>query len=172
MSGNEERSHPVQEVLDRIVADDEEIPVREDVPDPPPVEGIAANARQCLALLGGVAGAAAIARLVSQRTGRAVRARAVREALRHGDVVALGAGFYALPQATELPLLPWLHSRLRRLGPRSVDDLIADILARWPHGDAVAVRAWLTQEPPGITVVDGVARLSRGPGSPGGASPC
>ncbi len=170
MPDDDAHLRPVEALLDRIAADEAAVPLHETLSDPPAPQGIAANARQCLALLGGVAGAGAIARLVSERTGRSVSARRVREALRHGDIVALGAGFYALPHATDPPLLPWLQSRLRRLGPRSVDDLVADIMARWPHGDPVAVRAWLTQDPPGVAVTLGIARLALPDGDDGGSA--
>jgi len=84
--------------------------------------------------------------------------RQVREALRGGVVVALGGGFHALPGAVDPPLLPWLQARLSRLGPLPEDQVVADILARWPHGDPAAVHAWLRQDPAGISVVDGVVR--------------
>lgn len=130
-------------------------------PGPPP-RSRAARCRYALGLLGGVASARAIADQLALLGEPGVSARQVREALRTSDLRRLGAGYLALDEAVDLDLAPWLRGRLHRLGPRSVDDLVADVLARWPHGDASAVRTWLFQDPPGVVVVDGIARLVPG----------
>lgn len=145
----------------RTALDGEPLSAEAPVPGPLP-DSRRARALHALALLGGVASARAIARQLEDLGDAGLDARAVREALRGAELRRLGGGYLALPGAVDPDLEPWLRGRLRRLGPRGVDDLVVDVLARWPHGDAAAVRSWLYQDPPGVAVVDGVARLVPG----------
>lgn len=109
--------------------------------------------------LRGCASARAVAARVAEQGGPPLSTRQVREALRQGDVTGLGGGYFALPHCADRPIAPWLRQRLTRLGPLAVDRVVEDVLARWPHGDGPAVRAWLHQDPPGVVVQAGVVRL-------------
>lgn len=124
----------------------------------PKAVGPAARTRRALAGLGGVASARAVAAAVALDGGDALSVRQVREALRGRDVRVLGGGYLALGGAPGGLLLPWVRARLRAGEALPLDQVVDEILARWPHGDAVAVRAWLHQDPPGLAVIDGRVR--------------
>lgn len=112
-----------------------------------------------------MASARAIAERVEADGGGRLSPRRVKEALRGGEVRALGGGFLALAGSRREPLLPWLRRRLERDGPQPVEVVVALALGRWPHGDPRAVEAWLRQDPPGLVVVDGTVRAPH-PGMP------
>lgn len=116
-----------------------------------PARTAAGRLRQALAEAGGVAGAAELAR----RAGLA-SPRAVRGALRGGEVQSLGAGYMALPAGIEPPVGAWLEAQLLRAGPVPLDEAVGAVLAHYPHGDAGAVRAWLAQEPGRLRVDEGM----------------
>lgn len=118
--------------------------------------GRAPAVRRALALLGGVASARAVAATLVEAGGPALTVRQVREALRGRSLTALGGGYFALPDAVERPILPWLRRRLERLGARPIDQVVDEIMARWPHGDPAAIAAWLRQDPSGVVVTDGL----------------
>ena len=114
------------------------------------------SAREALELLGGVAGARAVATRLSEGTEQPVTVRQVRDRFRNtgGRVRKLGAGYFATEQFQGVPVLHWVESRIEQLGPIKFDLLVDEILDAYPHGDRRAVRAWLHQHP-GVLCVRG-----------------
>lgn len=118
--------------------------------------------RDALERAGGVAGANWIAAWLSRRLGQPVRPRQVRDRLKHcGDgVIRLGAGYYALSAQASLSVDVWATRWLAlRPAPMPVEDLVQAVLDAYPHGDPVAVRAWVHQEPGALRVRDGAVWL-------------
>lgn len=118
--------------------------------DPTPlVDRPGRYARQVLAEVGGVAGAAYIARRLAERFAEPCTARRVRDLFRHSGptVRKLGAGYYALGDAPHPPVEEWVAARIVQLGPQEISQVVEDVLKAYPKGHARAVRAWIAQEP-------------------------
>ena len=111
--------------------------------------GAKLSAREALDRLGGVAGARAVAELLSSHHGREVTARQVRDRFRNtgGAVRKLGAGYFATRSFQGAMVLHWVESRLANGGGETKDSLCQAILGAYPHGDERAIRAWLHQQP-------------------------
>ncbi|HCH63924.1 MAG: hypothetical protein CL927_06495 [Deltaproteobacteria bacterium] len=125
------------------------------------------SAREALERLGGVAGARAVSVLLTEKLGKSVTVRQVRDRFRNtgGKVRKLGAGYFATQTFLGPPVLHWVESRISQYGPEKIDDLVTAILSAYPHGDRRAIRAWIHQQPgvlstrgKVVTIVD--ARLS------------
>ena len=106
------------------------------------------TARNELVLLGGVGGAATLAKRLTRRLRRRVTVRMVRDRLRHTNGVAkLGAGYYAVRYHPAAPVAEWAEALLAQEGPIPAEDLVKRILVEYPNGDQRAVNAWVYQDP-------------------------
>lgn len=113
------------------------------------------TARNELVLLGGVGGAAELARRLTRRLRRRVTVRMVRDRLRHTNGVSkLGAGYYAVRYHPAIPVADWAEALVAREGSIAAEDLVKRILAEYPHGDQRAANAWVFQDPGNLIVRD------------------
>ncbi len=114
------------------------------------------SAREALEELGGLAGAKAIAALLTETSGRQVTVRQVRDRFRNtgGAVRKLGAGYFATRRRRELPVADFVESLLDERSPVDAMDICQAVLSAFPNGDERAVMAWLYQDPGNIRVRD------------------
>ncbi len=114
--------------------------------------------------LGGVAGARAVAELLTQSGGQEVTVRQVRDRFRNtgGTVRKLGAGYFATRQKRLPPVLHWVEARLNEKGQEPLNDLVAAILEAYPQGDERAIYAWIHQQPGVLNVRDNVVYFVEG----------
>lgn len=118
------------------------------------VPAVRMSAREALDRLGGVAGARAVARMLSEHLDRTVTVRQVRDRFRNtgGRVRKLGAGYFATQGFRGATVLHWVESRLTERGGETLDGLCRAVLEAFPHGDERAVRAWIHQQPGVLSV--------------------
>ena len=122
------------------------------------------TARNELVLLGGLGGAAELARRLSRRLRRRVSVRQVRDRLRHTNGVRkLGAGYYAVRYHPAIEVADWAAARIQAHGPTDAEVLVKQILDEYPHGDRRAVNAWIYQGPGDLVVRDRTVHLRNEP---------
>lgn len=113
------------------------------------------TARNELVLMGGIGGAAEIARRLTRRLRKRVSVRMVRDRLRHTNGVRkLGAGYYAVRYHPAATVSDWAASLIAQEGAISADELVKRILAQYPNGAQRAVNAWVYQDPGQLMVRD------------------
>lgn len=121
-----------------------------------------ATARNELVLMGGIGGAAEIARRLTRRLRKRVTVRQVRDRLRHTNGVhKLGGGYYAVRYHPAAPLEEWVAAIIAREGPVDADELVTRIMDAFPNGDPRAINAWVFQDPATLVVRDRKVHLSR-----------
>lgn len=131
--------------------------LREALRAPAPEPGTL-SPREALLLLGGVAGARAIAERMAEAADAPPKIRQVRDRLRHaGDTVRkLGAGYYAAAARRADPVGDWAEDRVSQIGREPLPSFLKATLDAYPHGDAHAIAAWLHQCPGHLIVRRGM----------------
>ena len=101
--------------------------------------------RDALRALGGVAGAEAIARYTAAR-GQPLTVRQVRDSFKHTPHVRkLGAGYFGDESSTCPLVADFVAAILRKEKCLTRSEIVAKVLAAYPHGSDFAVQAWLGQ---------------------------
>jgi len=128
---------------------------------PAQVQPARLSAREALDRLGGVAGAGAVAELLTTHHGRPTTVRQVRDRFRNtgGTVRKLGAGYFATRSYGGASVLHWVESRLAVVGPEPLATLCDAILLAFPHGNERSVRAWIHQQPGVLSIRGDRVRL-------------
>ena len=116
--------------------------------------------RWVLACVGGVAGSGFLVDRLTELSLLPHTPRRLRAGLKTSrKIQQLGAGYFALMHVIHEPVLYWAERCLRQAGPVPVDRLVQEILQAYPHGGAVAIRAWIHQDPGRLQVDRGIVRV-------------
>ena len=117
-------------------------------PSPPPEPRL--QLRYYLASLGGIASAKAI-----QDCGYQYPLSSIKRKLKNSrTILSIGAGYHALRGIPVRIIGEWLISLLNKKGPLSAEACIAEIMNYYPHGDPIAIGAWLRQCPKGLSRIN------------------